>query len=754
MTSLRDKKDANKGLFKIYDKSRQITTYEHIIQIDTRDCIGKKSLEQARQSFYNEGGRNEETGMVIRTTGIGIFPTTIITVTTSSLKNGDIVKISDVQGNTIVNNEWKISNVTLTSFDINITGSGNFAGPGIWLRQADNGFPNINDNSCTVIRNEMTVTLGKKLKAIRSIALNLSIIPRDIIPIISYYKDFYDERSNNEDKTFIPIEIEEMSENSYGFYSTPLSLFRNFTGMFAIPNQVTPHPLNLWNPLTGNWPNQPVPYIHQTVPTYRSDNIIVNGITCHLICSGYGVYDLNDWTALTRVETEKARKALLYAIIRPQKHNGIDYLTIINNCATTSNEVSPFGYGNFQRFLCGPGTQLNYQPGTTDSANPSVASADWPIAFPSFLGNVWGPYDAPGDRFQKLGMRDTLQDLFLNGDLDNLHGIPIIKKDLRITDIMNDPDYGINTKNFIKVTFGNIFTSTNPNILNAGRIIQNGFGALNVIATGSGTTYSYSYQASGGIGPSSSGAPATWSTTGVYGAPTIDDPNAVGPLSWNLLTNGTISQTSVANLPPNNSDITHRISWYDAGANNGIFTKNIKSYIRYAVANLPETNLVVQAFQFPRSTFSQSSNSSVGTSILNIPIRLNPSFNDGGLDYEEGLYALLSQSSPIDYWGQQFLNPLSSLDKITLSFYTYEGLIIPLEKMLSYNENIITNIDSKLKSKKFISFIFRIECYQYVNIGLIDNVENILGKEIIEEENNSNNSKNFNVKASNYAEYT
>jgi hypothetical protein len=61
---------------------------------------------------------------------------------------------------------------------------------------------------------------------------------------------------------------------------------------------------------------------------------------------------------------------------------------------------------NFRRFLCGPGLQLNYQPGTSDGANPSiVAAVDWPIAFPDFKGNVWGPYDTPGDRFQKFGLQ-------------------------------------------------------------------------------------------------------------------------------------------------------------------------------------------------------------------------------------------------------------------------------------------------------------------------------------------------------------
>ena len=129
---------------------------------------------------------------------------------------------------------------------------------------------------------------------------------------------------------------------------------------------------------------------------------------------------------------------------------------------------------------------------------------------------------------------------------------------------------------------------------------------------------------------------------------------------------------------------------------------------------------------------------------------MSPSLGDGGTEYEEGLYGLLTQSSPFDYWSQQFLSPLSSLDKITLSFFTYEGLKIPLEKMLSY-KNSELNLSSKLRSKKFISMLLRIECYHFVNVGLISCVENILGSDEKEESYEKNN---FNVKASNYDDYT
>lgn len=772
MTSiLRDKNDNSRGLSKKDGISKQITTYQHMIHINSRDFVGIDSLACARKNFENLGGRKESSGLILGTSGNGTIPIKIGIETTSvsngQLKNGDIVIITGVQGNTVVNNTWKINNLTIpdmtlpypgSSFQINAIGNGNYAGGGTWSRLADVGYPTITTTTNIITGNEMIIPLQKRLKAIRSIALNVSVIPRDIIPIYVYYKDLYDAiiKSNNY-ITYILQEEKFMKSISYGFYSTDLSIFRTYEGIFSLQNQTTPPPLDLWNPPIGLWPNQPLPYPNQTVPTYRSANIYVGNTLCYLICSGYGVYDLNDWTGITRSETEIARKALLASIIRPQMLNGIDYLDIISNCETTSNDISPYGYGNFQRFLCGPGLQMNYQPGTSDGANPSIAGVDWPIAFPSFKGNVWGPYDKPGDRFQKFGVRDTLQDLFLNGDMDNLFGNPIIKPNIKISEIMSDPDYGI-LKMKESINFMNIGDSTNYNVLNAIRIVQNGFGASNIFAQGLGNPYyTTSYQSSGGIGPSSFGSPASWSQSGIYGPPSLNDPNAVGPLSWNLLTNGTIPQSSVGNLPvgyaAQTAAISHLISWYDMGALNGQFKEQIKLYMRYVVNNLPSTNLIIQAFQFPRDERVQSTNSEVGSSVLNIPIRLLPSISaDGGFQYMESLMPLLSQASDLEYWGKRFLSPLASLDKISLKFYTYDGIAIPLERQLSY-KNICQygDTNSLIKSRKEISLIFRAECYQYVNSGfdIIETIDKILGID-----DNDTEDQKFTIKASNYQDYT
>lgn len=776
LNTLRDKIDNSRGLVEKDTEARQVTTYQHIIQIDSRDCVGIGSLECARSVFEANGGRKEESGQITGTSPMGTYPTKIIVNTTSvnnnQIRNGDVVYISGVQGNTVINNSnWRISNLTVpdlsllpysgSSFTINSISSGNYAGGGIWFRRADNGYPAITENTNVISGNEMTIQLQKRLKVIRSIALNVSIIPRDIIPLISYYKDLYETTDNDDfvSQTYIPQEKKFMELNSYGFYSTDISLFRTYDGDFAMPNQVTPPPLNLWNPLPGAWPNQPISYSFQTVPTYKSGNITVPSSSDinYIMCSGYGVYDLNDWTASTREETETARKALLVAIVRSQMINSIDLATLIENCETTSNGVSPFGYGQFQRFLPGPGLQLNYQPGTSDGADPSIADADWPIAFPGFRGNVWGPYDSPGDRFQKVGLRDTLQDLFLNGDLDNLFGTPVIKPNVKTNQLINDSDYGITSGKCIEtVNFSNIANSTNLNILNAMRIVPNGFGAASVIAQGQGNPdYTNVYQNSGGIGPSGLGAPSAWSLTGVYGAPSIDDPNAVGPLSWNLLTNGTVPQSSVGNDPntyiAQTSSINHRFSWYDSGAANGLFKTQMKSYILYCISNLPSTNLVIKCFQFPRDERVQSTNTDVASSILNIPVRLLPDISsDGGFQYVESLLPLLSQASDLEYWGKRFLTPMASLDKITLSFFTYEGVPIPLERQLSYRCGCRSkNMSPLLRSKRELSLLLRAECYQYVNPGLNIN-EKIMT--MLKETEISGNS--FAVRASNYEDYS
>jgi len=329
---LRDKLDNTRGLNKKDTSSREITTLEHIIQIDSRDCVGIESLNKARIAFEANGGRKEASNVILGTTGLGVSPIVVTIPYTTQLKNGDIVTLEGVQGNTIANNTWKIFGLGSGSFELGAQGNGNYAGGGTWIRQADNGYPTITSETNTIIGNEMIIILQKRLKAIRSITLNASVIPRDIIPIYCYYKDLYNNfYSISLEPSYIPQEEKLMKLQSYGFYTTNISIFRSYAGEFAMPNQVTPPPLNLWNPPSP----QPTPYNYQTVPTYVA-TIPIGTINYNLVCSGYGVYDLNDWTQGTQAETEVARKALLLAIVRPQMFAELTWKEIIANCTTTS----------------------------------------------------------------------------------------------------------------------------------------------------------------------------------------------------------------------------------------------------------------------------------------------------------------------------------------------------------------------------------------------------------------------------------
>jgi hypothetical protein len=138
---------------------------------------------------------------------------------------------------------------------------------------------------------------------------------------------------------------------------------------------------------------------------------------------------------------------------------------------------------------------------------------------------------------------------------------------------------------------------------------------------------------------------------------------------------------------------------------------------------------------------------------------------DGGFQYLEGLYALVSQSSDLEYWGTRFLTPKASLDAITLEFFTYDNLPIPLERMISYkgscnelcnelynelynesynesynmcNRQNLKNYNPLIKSRREISFLFRVECYQYTQSGLelINQLDNILKLEDIKSDYN------------------
>ncbi len=713
---LRDKIDQGSGLIQKNPLESQFTLLENTLVVDTRDCIGTQSLKDARAYFIAQGGRAAANGTIVTTTGIGVNPIVVTFNSVSELRDGDTLIINGVRGNTNVNGVHGISsiNTTFNTAVISAGPNGNYRGGGTWNRPADNGYPELTDKDSTIVGNVITVALEKELKQLRTISLFHIVVPRDIIPLYYWLPDIIIASTNSTNHTYdlytggtvttdyttrIPQEASLMKYRMIGFYSSPLDLWRTYSyGAFAMQNAITPPPLQLWNPPgPGVWPNlQPIPYPFQTVPSYKSNDftVIDKSSLFYLILSGYGVYDLVDWTVISSpptpvtdaMNTSIVRKLLLLLICPIQSYNDVDYITMILNCNTTSNTnaLEAYGFGDFQRYIPGPGQGLNYQPNSNAiytafnaSGPPNVAQPDSPIPFPNFRGNVWGPYGSPGDRFQKMGLRDTVQDLYMNGDLYNLLGSPIIIPTVPTEALLQDPSFGLNFASLISVTLGNIEQATNPNIINAMRITANGFGAAVVRAEGSGTYYTSQYESAGGIGPSTQGTPSAWVTTGVYGAAaSFADPVAQGYASSINLTAATADATSVG-TGAQPDGIT---SFNDSGASNGAFQTNIQNYIGYAVNDIPDNDLIIRVEEALRDERAQSTRSFNGDALLDCPIRLNLGSSSGTIQYVESLQALLAQAT--GYWEKRYLNPKSSLFKLHLNFFTYDGKPIPIERML------------------------------------------------------------------------
>lgn len=622
----------------------------NVVFVNSRDLDGQAATDVARRNFLAAGKRGPDSGRITGSTGL--FPVTVASL--NSLLEGDIVFITSANG--ALSERLEVHNATPVSFQVD--SFNNYTG-GEWTRLADPGYPTVSDNPDIVRGASITVNLQNRvLKNVVAVSLVNVSIPKNIIPFTSYIEDFLSGLRTDQPVSAIPQDPSCIPGRLRGLLNTPLAVFRTYEGQFEMPDQASPPPVNLWNPPVGPWPAQPMPYPGQTVPTYVSNYVTVGGDACRLVCSGLGVYDLKDFTDLTRAATDALRRALLRRITRDQTSAGHDSGEIIDCAAVTSNDTWPYGYGDFQRFLPGPGLQLNYQPGLSDSANPCVPSGDYPVAFPDFRGNVWGHYDGPGARFQSAGLRTVVQDLFLNGDLDNLHGAQVISSDAQGNLHM--------TAELTRVTLGNFAASTNPNILNAQRIVFNGFGALSVTSNGLGSPPSVAqYQSAGGAGPGGFGA---WTASGVYGLVSGTDPLATGPGAAGLLVSA-----EAPDVPQK------RAAYYDVGAGRGALVDNVRRFRDHLVAAVPERDLVVHCLQLPRSLSAMQTTSPVACgSILSVPVRIRDA-------HVENYRSLFSAGNPGDrgeYWRQQFAVPLGSLEVLTLRFSDDAGSPVDIEQVL------------------------------------------------------------------------
>lgn len=722
---LRDKIDQGSGLVLKTAADAQFSLQESTLVVDTRDCIGTVSLDDARSYFKFIGKRPTAAyGTVVNLTNTSPIVATLDSV--AEVRNGDVLTFSEVRGTTNANGPHVVSSVDylLNTLVLDVGADAPWSpGSGSWSRAADPGYPQVTQTDSTVVGNTITVSMYPEIKQIRSLSLFHAVIPRDIIPLDYILHDFVSASITREDVVYpgiavsdftnvIPQEEKMMRSRLLGFYSSPLDLWRTYDGAaFSLSNQTTPPPLKLWNPSgPGIWPLQPTPYPFQTVPTYRSNTFSTDK---YLILAGYGVYDLVDWTVNTgnpvadSVSTSIIRKLLLLLICPVQSYKNMDYVDLILNSNTVSNEdpAFAFGFGDFQRYVPGPGVGQNYQPGSNTSYNNgglgsgpcNVPQLDSPVAFPDFHGNVWGPYDGPGARFQKFGLKDTVQDLFLNGDLNNLFGNPLILPNVPAEAISIDPNFGLNFAAQISVSLGNITNATNPNILNSMRISSNGFGAAVVRAKGSGTYYTSRFNATaGGIGLSSLGAPSSWVNRGIYDpAGSFADPIAAGPAAAVQTPASSDASTSGITGPVN------AVSYVDRGPANGAFISGILNYIGYAVKDIPDTDLIVRIEEAPRDDAVQGTRPANNDAILDLPVRLSLGSTSGTLEYMESVQSLLAQAS--GYWEKRFINGKSGLKRLHIRFFDYEGRPIPLEKMLqlrgvSESLRLLTRVDTFLDS--------------------------------------------------------
>ena len=108
---LRDKYDQGAGLVQVNPNEVQITALEHTLIVDTRDCIGERSLADTRAIFEARGGRAEAQGFITDVSGVGVNPIQITFDSVENIRNGDTVVIRGVTGNTNANGRRKVSNI-------------------------------------------------------------------------------------------------------------------------------------------------------------------------------------------------------------------------------------------------------------------------------------------------------------------------------------------------------------------------------------------------------------------------------------------------------------------------------------------------------------------------------------------------------------------------------------------------------------------------------------------------------------------
>lgn len=474
--------------------SPRVTQRDHLIYFDTRDCIGQLSLREAQLAFAFQVATD------------GKIPPDKFKET---LDNNSIVR--------------PLKLVQIVEELNNTEGSSII------------GFPTRNSRDSYITGNKATFKFPNWIKMVKNIDIINIIIPRDIIPIQTYFPgfipncipfvsrgtgvDYLNPRVGASFSTWespIPATIEDFFDKDIsgpasnklgGVYWTPLRYWRTYTGPNCLGNPHTPPPYNLWNPPQDNlsenpFPFQPTPIPGQRIPTYVARNGVV--------FSGYGLYDLDDFPEFETVQLADGttvqiplRKLILKLIVPVGQYiDGESAYDLVDNSIVSdfndtgvvSNPLIETGYGDYQRFIPGPGLGMNYQPNqwrnlksvpidlSKSTYDPDTGYlGPMPTPFPNFRGNVWGPYGQPGDRFQNVSLQQTIDELYLNGDLENLEGNSILWSNWNPTIESYRFEYYVLQLRRINtiVRFNTFETANNPNIRNAMRVrFDGGFGAV------------------------------------------------------------------------------------------------------------------------------------------------------------------------------------------------------------------------------------------------------------------------------------
>jgi hypothetical protein len=468
-----------------------VTERENLFMFDTRDCIGELSLREAQTAFSYYTATTgkitpENFKKTLNSNGI-VVPRKLVQIVSDLSQAGEIM-----------------------------------------------GFPT-RKNQPYIKDNIITFQFPRVLKQLKSLEIINAIIPRDIIPVYVYFPGFIDSclpfslpgtginyiNPKNSDPSsnwvspipetyedFYDSDIQGMSNNKLGgVYQIPIRYWRSYTGANCMSNPHTPPPYQLWNPpqdsFSANpWPFQPQPIRNQRTPTYVAKNGVV--------FSGFGLYDLDDFPTTQELQLSDGsqisiplRKLILKLLVPAGQYiNGIPAEELIdisdvddfNEAGIVDNPLVQTGYGDYQRFVPGPGIGMNYQPNQwrpLKSAPIEIGMSTYdpitgyigpmPVPFPNFRGNVWGPYGSPGDRFQNMSVQATLDELYMNGDLNNLEGNSVLWP-------AYDPNDGSYTFEMYIATlkranniirFRNVESTSNPNVKNAMRVINTGgFGAV------------------------------------------------------------------------------------------------------------------------------------------------------------------------------------------------------------------------------------------------------------------------------------